>query len=155
MKKLIFFAAFMHVYAYTNAQNWIKLSKNDIAIYSLQFVAGAADGTNQAIIHHGLGAGNKFWDQSVSWKNKYRDFDNGDTRAAFPGSKTIFVAFTDGFHLTRFIDRSCTLASIVISVGEWRQYPKKDRWKVLLKKAILSAAANRAGFYLTYDVIFK
>ncbi len=156
MKKLFIIAAMLlSLFSYGQNKDWKHISKNDIAIYSLQTVAGFADGTNQAIIHHGLGAGHPFWDQTVSWKNKYRDFDAGDKRAAFPGSKTYLVAFTDGFHLTRFVDRSATLASVVISVSDLKQYPRKDRWKVLAKKAVLSAFFNRAGFYLSYNGIFK
>jgi hypothetical protein len=114
-------------------------------------VSGAADGVNQAIIHHELGRGNQFWDYARSWKNKYRDFDAGDERAAFIGSKGIFVGFTDAFHLTRMIDRGCTLAAISISASELKQYKKKDRWKVIVKKLLISTALNRFAFGLTYN----
>jgi hypothetical protein len=39
-----------------------------------------------------------FYGDLNSFKNKYRDFDNGDFSPAFFGSKTIFVMFTDDAH---------------------------------------------------------
>jgi len=87
----------------------------------------------------------------VSWKNKYKNWDEGDTRPAFFGSKTIFVGFTDGFHLSRTVDRAFTLTAICISASELKQYKKKDRWKVLMKKAVISALVNRLAFHLTYN----
>lgn len=137
--------------AATAQKKWTAISRNEIIVYSLMTVSGAADGINQAIIHHELGRGNQFWDYAKSWKNKYRDFDAGDERAAFPGSKGIFVGFTDAFHLTRMIDRGCTLAAISVSASELKQYKKKDRWKVVVKKLVISTVLNRIAFGLTYN----
>lgn len=138
-------------HAATAQKKWTAISRNDILIYSFMTVSGAADGVNQAIIHHELGRGNRFWDYAKSWKNKYKDFDAGDERAAFFGSKSIFVGFTDAFHLTRMIDRGCTLAAISFSAGELKQYKKKDRWKVIAKKLVISTLLNRLTFGLTYN----
>ena len=137
--------------AATAQKKWTAINRNDILIYSLMTVSGAADGVNQAIIHHELGRGNQFWDYARSWKNKYRDYDAGDERAAFFGSKNIFVGFTDGFHLTRMIDRGCTLAAISFSAGELKQYKKKDRWKVIAKKMVISTLLNRLAFGVMYN----
>jgi len=135
----------------TAQKKWTAFSGNDIVVYSLMTVSGAADGVNQAIIHHELGLNTQFWDYSKSWKNKYKDFDNGDTRAAFIGSKGIFVGFTDAFHLTRMIDRGCTLAAISVSASELKQYKKKDRWKVVVKKLVISTVLNRIAFGVFYN----
>lgn len=136
-------------------KNWKHISRNDIALASVQFVGGFADGTNQAIIYHRLGRFSPFWDYKYSWKRKYKDFDNGDKREAFALSSSVLVGFTDGNHLTRMIDRNCQLASIVIGFTELRDYPKKDRWKVISKKLLLSVIANRLAFYASYDGLFK
>ena len=122
--------------------------KNEILMYACQFVAGASDGVNQAIVHHYLGMGDKFWDFQTSWKNKYKDYDNGDFRPAFFGAKSFAVAFTDGYHLTRMVDRSFTTASLVFCLSD------KNDWKSVMKKVLISAAVNRVGFAITYDVIF-
>lgn len=117
-------------------------------MYACQFISGSADGVNQAIMHHELGRGNSFWYYAVSWKNKYRDFDNGDKRPAFLGSTTFAVGVTDGFHLTRLIDRAFTLGSLGFALGE------KQSFKSVVKKVIISAIANRVGFELFFNVIY-
>jgi hypothetical protein len=132
-------------------KKWMRITRNEIFVYSCMTLSGAADGVNQAIIHHELGRGNQFWDYARSWKNKYRDIDAGDDRAAFFGSKSIFVGFTDAFHLTRMVDHGCTLTAICISGGELKQYRKKDRWKVIAKKMVISTFLNRLAFGLTYN----
>jgi hypothetical protein len=137
--------------AATAQKKWTATSGNDILVYSLMTVSGAADGVNQAIIHHELGRGNQYWDYATSWKNKYRNIDAGDSRAAFIGSKGIFVGFTDAFHLSRMVDRGFTLGGITVSATDLKQYKKKDRWKVIAKKLVISALVNRLAFGLTYN----
>jgi hypothetical protein len=131
-------------------QKWYSITKNDVAIMGLGIVSGAADGVNQNLTHWRWGKGKQFWDVKTSWKNKYKDWDAGNTDAAFFGSKTVFVAFTDGYHLTRMIDRSATLLSIGIGAGELKDYEKKDRWKVVVKKILLSSLSNRIAFNIVY-----
>jgi hypothetical protein len=132
------------------AQKWYSITKNDAAIFALGAVSGAADGVNQNLAHWRWGKGKQFWDVKTSWKNKYKDFDAGNTDAAFWGSKTVLVAFTDGYHLTRMIDRSAMLLSVGISAGELSKYDKKDKWKVVLKKILISSISNRIAFNLIY-----
>jgi hypothetical protein len=134
----------------STAQKWYTITKNDVAIIALGAVSGAADGVNQNLAHWRWGTGKPFWDVQTSWKNKYKDWDGGNTDAAFWGSKTVFVAFTDGYHLTRMIDRSAMLLSVGISAGELSKYEKKDKWKVVLKKIVLSSLSNRIAFNLIY-----
>jgi hypothetical protein len=132
------------------AQKWYAITKNDAAIIALGAVSGAADGVNQNLAHWRWGKGKPFWDVQTSWKNKYKDFDGGNTEARYWGSKTIFVAFTDGYHLTRMVDRSAMLLSVGISTAELTKYHKKDRWKVVSKKAFLSGMTNRLAFNIIY-----
>jgi hypothetical protein len=134
----------------STAQKWYKITKNDAAIIALGVVSGTADGVNQNLAHWRWGKGRQFWDVKLSWKNKYKDFDNGDLDARFWGSKSVFVAFTDGYHLTRMIDRSAMLFSIGISGGELTKYEKKDRWKVVAKKILISSLSNRIAFNIIY-----
>jgi len=46
--------------------------------------------------------GNYFWDNSVAWKNKWKDSDPKKGEAFF-GSSTIFTPCVDGWHLVKFI----------------------------------------------------
>ncbi len=126
----------------------IKMRHKDLAIYVSQFLAGSADGVNQALVHHYLGMGTHFWDFQNSWKNKYRNYDKGDTRPAFFGSTSVLVGFTDGYHLTRTIDRSFTSVSLALALTE------KNSFKQVVKKVITSTLINRAGFLLFFNVIF-
>ena len=48
----------------------------------------------------------QFWNPLISWSNKYK---NGDEKLghSFPGSTTIFVGFTDAWHLFKLINHTC------------------------------------------------
>lgn len=122
----------------------------DFLVYGLQFISGCADGANQAIVYHGIGRGNSFWDYSTSWKNKYKDYDHGDLRPAFPGAKTWLVAFTDGNHSTRAVSRGANLGALLVALVNG----DKD-WLHVAKDVVISSLINRAGFTLFYDHILK
>lgn len=124
---------------------------NDYAIAGLQLISGFSMGLHESIQASHWGKGNQFWDNQISWKNKYKDFDNGDKRAKFIGSKTVFVGFTDGYHLTNLISNTANIATLSFAIGS-----KEGRnWKVIAKKVLISVAANRAAYYVSYNHIFK
>jgi site-specific DNA-methyltransferase (adenine-specific) len=125
------------------------IEKQDVIIYSLQFLGGLADGMNQALVYHGALKGHPFWDYSTSWKRKYKDYDHGDLRAAFPGAKTWAVGITDGNHLTRGINRGASIISVGIAMSE------NKKWYQIVKKAIIASIINRIGFTLVYDHLLK
>jgi hypothetical protein len=136
--------------SFSQEKKWYKITKNDLAVMSLQVVSGVADGFNQAIVHHKYGKGHQFWDFKLSHVNKYKNFPT-DTSPAYFGSKSFTVRFSDGFHWTRGIMFDANNLSIAISSSDFEDYAKKDRWKVVLKKFVLSSLANRAAFALTYN----
>jgi hypothetical protein len=135
---------FFHQFATTAV-----VEKKDLVVYGMQLIAGAADGMNQALVYHGALKGHPFWDYSTSWKRKYKDYDHGDTRSRFPGSKTWAVGITDGNHLTRMINRSFTTGSIMFAMSE------HDPWYEIVKEAIFASIINRIGFSYVYDKVFK
>ena len=121
---------------------------------SLLFVSGMADGLAEASKFHPKGVtevfGNpQFWDNSLSWRNKYR---NGDPAqgAKFPLSTTALAWTTDGYHLSRMIRNSTMIAAITIRLGEpamvWYQY---------VIEAVIYYLTYQLGFTITYDIIFK
>lgn len=130
-------------------KKWTTITKNDATIIVLQGISGAADGINQSIVFDGFGKGKDFWDFKTSWQNKYKDWPN-DKREAFPLSKTLLVAYTDGYHLTRMISRWTSVITVGISFGELKDYDKKDIPKVILKKILLSWIANRTTFTIVH-----
>jgi len=120
-------------------------SRNEWAIIGLQFVSGFSSGLHEAIQARHWGNGKQFWDNQLSWKNKYK----ADGSERFPGSTTIFVAATDGYHLTYFISNSCNVATLAVSIHG------NNTWKDVIKKVAISVVTNRVAFYLSYNQIFK
>mgnify|MGYP001612492029 CR=1 FL=1 len=132
-----------------SGQEWYKITGNDVAVIATQALAGSADAVNQMIIHHRYRIDEPFWNNKTSLQRKYKSWPE-DKSAAYPFSKNLLAWTTDGYHLTRFIDRTATLATIGITAGDWSRWPKKDRWKFIAKKIVLSAVANRAMFLIIY-----
>lgn len=67
-----------------------------------------------------------FWDVKDSWDNKWMngDVDQGER---FPGSSTIFVMFTDMWHLTKFL-QYVIIALILILNAVPIIHPVVDFW---------------------------
>ena len=57
--------------------------------------------------------GNQFWDNSIAWKNKWKNHNPLDGEAFF-GSSTFFVPVTDGWHLTKFIWLMHILSAVIL-----------------------------------------
>lgn len=153
MKKLLLLICFLPLgrcKSFAQPKDGLKqvFTNNEGKIMLLQLVAGFADGTNQAIQVHGLGAGDKFWDYNTSWKNKYNNYDAGDMSARFPFSKSALVWTTDGYHLTRFVYHNAMMATVIIAVTDLKD------WKKVLRTALICTISNRLGFWLAYDNFF-
>lgn len=120
---------------------------NDYAIGILQLISGFSNGLHESIQAGHWGKGHQFWDNELSWQNKYKA--DGKT-ARFPGSTTWAVSVTDGYHLTNFISNTANIATLSFAIGQREGY----NWKVIVKKVLIAAAANRAAFYISYNKIF-
>ncbi len=53
-----------------------------------------------ALAHGKLFKGNSFWDESIAWKNKWKDGDRSKGEK-YIGSSTVFVFATSGWHLVQ------------------------------------------------------
>lgn len=131
-----------------------KQESNFYVTSSLLLVSGLADGLAEACKFHPQGVtevlGNpQFWDNSQSWRNKYR---NGDPAqgAKFPLSTTALAWLTDGYHLSRMIRNSTVIAAVTIRLGE----PAKS-WYYYIAEATIYYLTYQLGFTITYDIIFK
>lgn len=124
----------------------------------LVFISGASDGVSQTLAFHYQYFENDFpdapqsyWNPDSSWYNKWA---NGDPNQgeAFPGSSTMFVWTTDGYHLFRTISKTSLVSGIcfgtVINV-----YDQK-KWWVYATDFLLYSVAYSAGFHLTYSLMF-
>lgn len=82
-----------------------------------------------------------FWSPTLSWKNKYKN-GNSECGEKFFGSTTIFVGFTDGWHMMKLLKNICLFAGIFFCFEAWWVAPA-------------AYAANRIGFNLVYKFIYK
>jgi hypothetical protein len=135
----------------TQGQKWYKITGNDAGLIISSATAGGFYGWNQAIVHHHWGRGNKFYDINTSWENKYKDFDKGDLRAKYFLSKSLLVAGTDGFHMTQAVYRTAGLVTLAFAFSDFKQYKKRDRWKVVVKKLVLCTLAERLAFVAVFN----
>ena len=133
-----------------------KLSSNHLWTGGLVFLAGAAKGFNETLQFHWKefrrqfpGAKASWFNPSVSWKNKYR---NGDPEAGarFFGSTSVFIMFTDQYHLNNFINRAAWGTALVIKIGEG-----KKPFKQYLLDFLYYGLCHQAGFAATYYPFIK
>jgi hypothetical protein len=128
-----------------------------IGASALGFVAGCAKGTRDVLTYHTENffkvhpsTNRQFWDSRISWKNKYKDFDNGDYSTAYFGAKDLLVWTTDANHL---LDGMQTLSlvggTMVICLGD-----KRPWWEYAINFAALFVSRS-AGFELFYNYIYK
>lgn len=128
-----------------------KVSNNHLWTGGLVFLAGAAKGFNETLHFHWKefkrqfpGANDRWFNPSVSWKNKYR---NNDPEAGpkFFGSTSVLIMFTDQYHLNNFINRASWGTALVIKIGEG-----KKPFKHYLLDLLYYGACHQAGFAATY-----
>ena len=88
-----------------------------------------------------------WWNPEKSWKLKWKNGDQGQGER-FPGSSTIFVSLTDGWHFFQHL----FLTFIFLSVIFYSQcFPLID-WKLWFISDFLIVYA---GFTLTFELIFR
>lgn len=127
----------------------------------LSFIlAGLANGVMDTLQFHYSSSpfpkGSLFWDPAVSWRNKYK---NGSPSQGprFPGSTTIFVALTDGWHLMKALNLAFHRLAIVLTAAAFWQFSpgwwaNAGSWAAVWVGLIF---LHSAGFHLTYSVILK
>jgi len=136
---------------------FLFISNNVFSQSSLitNYLAGAFDGTAETLKWHyndftAVFPNNnpQYWYVTKSWTNKYK---NGDYNQGpkFPGSTTMFVWTTDGYHINRFGRNTMFVCTLTL-------YPrKKKNWKRYVLDAATHTAAYHLGFWTTYEVIFN
>ena len=153
MGKTIAVILFFFSSIYWGQQREFRLLE-EIPSMSTMFLAGAFNGVSQDLLFHYdefeatfPNTDPQFWDPEISWTNKYK---NGDPLqgARFPGSTTILVGTTDGYHAMLSSRDIMIVTSIALS-------SKSRSWKHFLKKTTVYTLAYGAGFHLTYRTIIK
>lgn len=104
-----------------------KVDKNKMQTGSLVFIAGSAKGFNETLQYNYRifektfpGASKQWFDPRVSWRNKYEG-GNPDNGPDFFLSTSLFVMFTDQYHLNNFIHKSALTSALVIKIGETKK----------------------------------
>ena len=126
------------------------------ARYSACYLAGLLEGRGDKLVHDYPAVkrvhpnmNDQFSDPSISWRNKWRD---GDPRLGekYIGSSTVFVPLTDEWHLDKGLSHFFTIAgTIVITIGG------KKSWKYYVKEIAIDYLLNRAGFYTSYNLLYR
>ena len=156
-----------------------QFNKNIVYAGLLQFGAGFADGTNQAYLFHNRGQFGKIKPNNEAWANKWaKDLDGNPIvgKEAFLFSSRGLVFLTDFHHFTRFMENRFNEATGIVYSASYINYifrakkkralgvePRKyKKGKRLRKKWYWYAAdygviflARSAGFYTSYNIVFK
>ena len=126
-----------------------------VFIAVLVFIAHACKGAADSLQFHfnrsfARDWGAQFWNPAESWRNKYQDGDKTKGEK-FPGSSTIFVAFTDGWHLLQTAQYLALRLALTLAVT-----PVRVEAPGLADYALTFAAlwiVGAAGFTLTYKIL--
>jgi hypothetical protein len=132
------------------SKRW-KLDGNKILTGSLVFTSGAAKGFNEGLQFNYGGfesifpkANDQWFYPIISFRNKYKDGDPAKG-AKFPLSTSVFVMFTDQYHLNNFIQRASLTAALVIKIGEG-----KKPFRHYVFDALYYTACYQVGFHSIY-----
>ena len=151
MKKTLLFILLLLPFS-----NFAQLNKNIWKSSLLQVGAGFADGTNQAYLFHYHGQFGNIKPNSIAWVNKWKldQFGNpivGQER--FWQSSRALVFTVDFHHLTRFTENRFNEASVLVyAIGHGA---KKKKWYWYIADLGIMFASRSAGFYASYEIVFK
>jgi hypothetical protein len=87
-----------------------------------------------------------FLNPSISWRNKWANGDPAQGEA-YPGSSTVFVLFTDGWHLAKFFMLTCFEVAILLLLYQLYRFKWYSMIMIFLGMKIL--------FGLTFEPFFK
>jgi hypothetical protein len=85
-----------------------------------------------------------FWDPSISWRNKYRNADPlGGPR--FPGSTTLFVGFTDAWHMFKLLRNAFMTMAIFLLLSAF----------ISVTWSLLYAALYRVVYGIFFTISYR
>ena len=98
------------------------MRKTLILILLFIITAGMAKGVSDTLqFHYGTSVfasfqNEQWWNPEMSWKNKYRDYDAGDTREAYLFSRSLLVWRTDAWHLAQTIETLGWVLAVLFAI---------------------------------------
>lgn len=122
-------------------------------LFALIVIAAAANGIMDDLTFHFhdtvfANFNHQFWNPSISWENKNAFADNYILDALM---RTVFVSFTDGWHLMKEIMISSLLMATVLMMYVITE--KRIEWRTFASLFLGFRFAFALGFYLTYSII--
>lgn len=96
----------------------------------------------------------QFWNPEISWKNKYQNYDEGDTSPAFFGSTTFYVGVTDAWHLFQTIQYFMLFAFMYLLALEFLGAQDwEGEWKYLLFLVLIARIVFGVAFHASFHWI--
>lgn len=130
------------------------------AISSVLFAfGGACDGVTQALLFHYSEVdkhvdNEQYWNPDLSWLNKYKNYEAGDTRAKFFGSTTFLVFTTDAYHLFRFLFGGfAAFGWLCFAIGFLVIWSNLKIWSIPYTLSVWYIS-KAIGFHLIYTFVF-
>lgn len=125
-------------------KKWYNISKNDIAIMSIEVAAGYAQGWRDEVQYHP----NQLFKQMPNLNRRFWDIRHQDP-------PTFLNMEWDADHALKFAVNGLHVTAVVLKVGDIKQYRKKDRWKKIIFDAAKYYLSYKAGFFLSYNITHK
>ena len=125
-------------------------------------LAGTAKAVKDTVSHHYAQSvfsklkNEQYWNPAQSWKNKYQNYEMGNTRARFVLATTWLVSLTDAWHLFDMLHRVLIIAAGIsagLSAGNKVGFGTRywlEAWLWFLFVMI----AGSVGFHTCYTYLF-
>lgn len=125
--------------------------------WGLAFISGATQGLNQVVAFHPdkffsryPDANRRYWDNDISWRNKWKGGDREQGEAFF-GSSTFLAWTTDAYHLSGTLSRVNGVASLSIPLYSG----SGKKLKHYAAEVGFSAVGYWMGFHGVYSLWFR
>ena len=135
----------------------MAMAKSLVVVLALLFLAHLCKGIGDDLQFHYADTvfadydNPRFWNPDRSWENKYAAGPDGELirplQERFPGSSTVFVAFTDAWHLLQAIQYALIRLAVMVLVLPRLPRP---RWAYAAGLYLLLWGIQGAGFWLGY-----
>lgn len=131
-----------------------------LIVGALSALSGAAKAVKDTISHHhGMSVfatwNAQYWNPQESWKNKYKNYDQGDKRPRYLLATTWLVWTTDAWHFMDTLYRMFLIGAGVVggmyanrSAKGWKYWSHAYIWFLYI---VISGAAS---FHFLYTYVF-
>lgn len=132
-----------------------------LIVGALSALSGAAKAVKDTISHHHDASvfatwNAQYWNPQESWKNKYKNYDQGDKRPRYPLASTWLVWTTDAWHLCDTLYRIFLIgAGVVGGIYAGRSGGRGWRyWQYAFYHYVYILVAGAVSFHVCYTYLF-